>query len=88
MATDNEEKNVEQSNVRFDLDHSHNTHESDGSLDEVDEFLELSTSSNRASNSPIDSANPVTNGTTANTKIVTINGTSEEHKSRLRRYKR
>jgi len=90
MATDNnEENNFGPSNVRFDLEESQNPHDFDASLDEVDEFLELSTLSNRPSNSSLDSTtNIFSNGSTVNTKTSSINGTSDENKSTLKRYRR
>jgi len=84
MATDNEEKPFDSSTVRFDLEGSQHPHDSDGSLDEVDEFLELSTS-NPALNSSVDSTtNNITNGTTVNTKTSMSNGTTDENKSTLK----
>jgi hypothetical protein len=90
MATDNnEENNFGPSNVLFDLEESQNPHDFDASLDEVDEFLELSTLSNRPSNSSLDSTtNIFSNGSTINTKTSSINGTSDENKSTLKRYRR
>jgi hypothetical protein len=85
MATQDEEKgsstNVSDKqnqplNVRFDLEGSQRIDDFESSLDEVDEFLELSSVSNPPSRSSIDSTN------------IIINGTSSENKSTLNRYKR
>jgi hypothetical protein len=100
MATHSEENNSESkmgdkpstqsANVRFDLEHSNRPDDFDESLDEIDEFLELSTVSNPPSTPSFDStANITTNGSTANTKISSsINDTNGEDKSTLKRYKR
>jgi len=88
MATDNEEKLFDSPTVRFDLEGSHHPHDSDGSLDEVDGFLELSTS-NPVSNSSGDSTtNIITNGTTVNSKTSIVNGTTGENKSTLKQSQR
>jgi hypothetical protein len=89
MATDSEEKILSSPSVRFDLEGSQNPDEFDVSLDEVDEFLELSTSSNIPSTSSSDStANPLTNGSATNEKKASINGTVNENESTFNRYKR
>lgn len=94
MATDNEESNLvngDNSNpddVRFDLDGSQHLDESDASLDEVDEFLELSTLSHLRSSSSAESAsNFATNGSGYNMKHASINELHNE-KSKLQRYTR
>jgi hypothetical protein len=98
MDTRSEEKNVESklrdkpssqsASVRFDLETSHHQDDFDASLDEVDEFLELSTASNLLTNSSHDSStNIVTNDSTTNTKVpLADDGTSDESKSTLKRY--
>jgi hypothetical protein len=89
MATDNEEKHLGSPTVRFDLDGSQHLHDSNTSLDDVDEFIELSTSNPPSNSSSIESTtNIVTNGTTVNTKTPSTNGTTDEHKSKLQRNRR
>lgn len=62
--------------VSFDLEHKRHSTDLDESVDELDEFLELST----ASDSP-------SNGTNVKTTAA-IHGTSNENKSTLKRYAR
>lgn len=95
MATDNEELNLvnaDNSNpvdVQFDLDESQHLDESDASLDEVDEFLELSTLSNFRSTSSADSsAHFTTNSSGYNTKHASIDELHNEKKSKLQHYTR
>lgn len=72
-------------NVRFDLDGSHHQDESDASLDEVDEFLELSTTSNFRSTSSVDS---MTNGSIYHSKHSSLNEMNNEKKAKQQRYTR
>ena len=99
MASDSKEKTVESnlnpkenlnsSAVRFDLDGSHHLDEFDASLDEADEFLELSTMSNAPSISSLDSTNNThSNRPAENTKVSSSSGASSDHKSTFNRYKR
>lgn len=95
------EENIQESNVvkadshtslvRFDLEPSSQQHdEFNASLDEVDEFLELSTLSNPQSTSSFDSSsNVLTNGSSINTKSSSNNTSrTNENKSKLHRGKR
>ena len=92
MASTNEDKSFSKfqpkrtqptSKVTFDLDNSQHIDDADESLDEVDEFLELSSLSHNPSLSSIDSAS---NGTGAS---LTIKQTSNyENKSTTKRYAR
>jgi hypothetical protein len=75
-STNVSDKQNQPLNVRFDLEGSQRIDDFESSLDEVDEFLELSSVSNPPSRSSIDSTN------------IIINGTSSENKSTLNRYKR
>jgi hypothetical protein len=98
MDTRSKEKNVESkvrdkpssqsASVRFDLETSQHPDDFDASLDEADEFLEFSTTSNLLSNSSHDSiTNIVTNDSTTNTKVPSADdGTSDESKSTSKRY--
>jgi hypothetical protein len=94
MASDSEEKtshklNSDSPSVRFDLEGSQHPDEFDASLDEVDEFLELTTSSNLPSTSSLEStANPLPNGSATNAKKASMNSVVDENKSTLNRYKR
>ena len=89
MATDSEENTLSSPTVRFDLEGSQHHDEFDASLDEVDEFLELSTLSNLQSTPSSDSlTNVVTNGVATNAKKTAMNGVTSENKSALNRYKR
>lgn len=99
MAADNEETNYgslllnednsNPDNVRFDLDGSHHPDESDASLDEVDEFLELSTMSNFRSTSSVDStSHSTTNGSIYQSKQSSINEMNNEKTAKLQRYTR
>jgi hypothetical protein len=92
MATHGEEKNLDTKvsdnehvpslSVRFDLEGSHQIDDFEASVDEVDDFLELSTASSDIT------PHVVANGSTTNTKILPTNNTTSENKSTLRRYKR
>mgnify|MGYP006892764738 FL=1 len=75
--------------VRFDLEPtSQHLDEFNGSLDEVDEFLELSTLSNPPSTSSFDStSNVLTNGSSINTKSNN-NSRTNEIRSTFQRGKR
>ena len=73
------------SSVRFDLDGSHRAHNFDESLDETDEFLELSTLSNPPSTSSFDS--PL-NGHTNDTRRTSINGTTHENRTGTKHFSR
>jgi len=84
-TTKSESLKIPSSNVRFDLEESQRADHSNESLDEVDEFMELSTLSNHPSTSSFDS---IHNGPTINSKTSTINGTTYEHKSTLKNYSR
>jgi hypothetical protein len=89
MATDSDEKTSSSPTVRFDLEGSQHHDEFDASLDEVDEFLELSTLSNLPSTSSSNSpADVFTNGLATNAKKTAVNGVTAENKSALNRYKR
>jgi hypothetical protein len=99
MATDNERKTFESkmankqngdpSHVTFDLEGSQPPDDFSETLDEVDEFLELSTLSNVPSTSSLDStANIIANESTVNTKPSLINSMSSENKSGFKRYQR
>jgi hypothetical protein len=99
MATNAEENNLDSkvankqnsqtSNVRFELEGSQRPDDLDGSLDEIDEFLELSTLSKNPSTSSLDSATNIsTNTSSNNTKTSLINGTNGEYKSSPTRYAR
>ena len=100
MARHREENNFESTmgdkpssqsaNVTFDLEHSHRPDDFDRSVDEIDEFLELSTVSNPPSTSSLNSTtNIIINGSTTSTKTSSSNnGTSNENKSTLKRNKR
>jgi hypothetical protein len=95
MASDREEKllntkvgqnqSLPPSNVRFHLEESQSVDDFDGSLDEVDEFLELSTYSNPQSTSSFGSS---TNDTTSTTKIPLIDSSNNESKPTPKRYPR
>ena len=99
MAADGEETNFGSTllnedhsnpdNVQFDLDGSHHPDESDASLDEVDEFLELSSMSNFRSTSSVDSISHSTiNGSIYHPKPSSMSEINNDTKAKLQRYTR
>lgn len=77
--------NVSSSDVGFHLDESENLDAFDESLDEVDEFLELSTMSNPPYTSSFDSTN---NASMTNSKLSSTNDLNHEKKSVPKQYSR
>ncbi|CAF0807590.1 unnamed protein product [Adineta steineri] len=95
MTTHNQEKNKSEANMEdkqnlpsskviFDLEHSQRPEDFDESLDE---FLELSTTSNALTNSSMDSSSHII--TNSSTKMMSSNNsTNSENKATLKRYTR